>query len=457
MSDLNALIAQGIQFKAPPDPFAQYAQMQQLQQGEQANQLNQMKMAEYQRNLGQQNALRGTLAGFKSDMPVDAQVAELVRGGHLTEARSLAESHAKSAKDLRDAETAQLTNFATKTKLAGQILAGVTDEASYQRALPQLAAIDRKSAAAMPPTFDPTFVTTEVQKGLELEKQLERHFQEQNLGGTVRTMAMRKFGGGSAVVVPGSVGDVTVTPSAQLTADTSIATNKATNERMASEGRLNRANAKDIANIRTTSGGLTPEQTDALYGPNGAVTLGRLDPYKVNGRTAKILADAYILNPNTDMNALGSNAGLMRNAPYMARAQTTEMLPEILSNVVTAGKKVNYSDAKFIGAVEQFAKGQMNDPDFISYMTQRNDALLTIAGVMRGNGATDQAHRAEIEAASPTMSPAALDAWLKAQMTALAPRLKQAAKVTRTPGAAAAEGLPAPAAAGKWGKAEAEK
>ena len=203
--------------------------------------------------------------------------------------------------------------------------------------------------------------------------------------------------------------------------------------------------------------GLTPAQDEALYGENGAVTLGKLDPYKVNGRTAVILANAYIKNPNTDMNALASNAGLMRNAPYMARAQTTEMLPEILNNVVTAGKKVNYSDAKFIGAVEQFAKGQMNDPDFISYMTQRNDALLTIAGVMRGNGATDQAHRAEIEAASPTMSPAALDAWLKAQMTALAPRLKQAAKVTRTPGAAAAEGLPAPAAAGKWGKAEAEK
>lgn len=180
--------------------------------------------------------------------------------------------------------------------------------------------------------------------------------------------------------------------------------------------------------------GLTPEQDEALYGENGAVTLGKLDPYKVNSRTAVILANAYIKNPATDMNALASNASLMRNAPYMARAQTTEMLPEILNNVTAAGKKVDYSDAKFIGAVQQFAKGQMNDPDFISYMAQRNDALLTIAGVMRGNGATDQAHRAEIEAASPTMSPTALDAWLKAQMTALAPRLRQASKVTRTPG-----------------------
>ena len=59
MADLNALIAQGAQFQAPVDPFAQYGKMQQLQQGQQANQLNQMKMQEYQRGLQEQNALRG--------------------------------------------------------------------------------------------------------------------------------------------------------------------------------------------------------------------------------------------------------------------------------------------------------------------------------------------------------------------------------------------------------------
>lgn len=58
MADLNALIAQGAQFHAPVDPFAQYAKMQQLQQGQQANMLNQMKMQEYQRSLEEQNRLR---------------------------------------------------------------------------------------------------------------------------------------------------------------------------------------------------------------------------------------------------------------------------------------------------------------------------------------------------------------------------------------------------------------
>jgi len=58
MADLNALIAQGYQFQAPPDPFAQYAKMQQLGQGQQANQLNQMKMQEYQQAADERNALR---------------------------------------------------------------------------------------------------------------------------------------------------------------------------------------------------------------------------------------------------------------------------------------------------------------------------------------------------------------------------------------------------------------
>jgi len=61
MADLNALIAQGVQFQAPPDPFAQYAKMQQLDQAQQANALNRMKMDEYQRGLLEQNALRSAI------------------------------------------------------------------------------------------------------------------------------------------------------------------------------------------------------------------------------------------------------------------------------------------------------------------------------------------------------------------------------------------------------------
>jgi hypothetical protein len=59
MADLNALIAQGAQFQAMPDPFVQYGRMQQLEQGQQANQLNRMKMEEAQAAAVERNALRG--------------------------------------------------------------------------------------------------------------------------------------------------------------------------------------------------------------------------------------------------------------------------------------------------------------------------------------------------------------------------------------------------------------
>ena len=46
MADLNALIAQGYQFQAPPDPFVQYGKMQQLENSATQNRLAQQQMTE---------------------------------------------------------------------------------------------------------------------------------------------------------------------------------------------------------------------------------------------------------------------------------------------------------------------------------------------------------------------------------------------------------------------------
>lgn len=61
MADLNALIAQGAQFAAPVDPFAQYGKMQQLEQGQTTNQLNRMQLDEYQRARAEEGGLRNFL------------------------------------------------------------------------------------------------------------------------------------------------------------------------------------------------------------------------------------------------------------------------------------------------------------------------------------------------------------------------------------------------------------
>jgi hypothetical protein len=101
MADLNSLIAQGVQFRAPPDPFAQYAQMQQLQQGEQANQMNQALMQEKQRGFQEMNALRGVMSrpGFDLSTPesqrevysVAPTLAEKLISGHMGTQKTAAE------------------------------------------------------------------------------------------------------------------------------------------------------------------------------------------------------------------------------------------------------------------------------------------------------------------------------------------------------------------------------
>jgi hypothetical protein len=177
--------------------------------------------------------------------------------------------------------------------------------------------------------------------------------------------------------------------------------------------------------------GLTPEQNEALFGEKGAVTTGRLDPNRVNSKTASIFADAELKRPGTDFSKISGDIALGRNATFRQNAMTAEVLPEIMQQMVDAGKKIGFSDNRTIGKMQGWVKGEFNDPDMTEYMTQRNDALMTVARVMRGAGMTDMAHKAETEVSSPTMSPDALDAWMRGQMKSLQPRLDINRRITR--------------------------
>ena len=147
MADLNALIAQGAQFRAPPDPFAQYAQMQQLQQGEQANQLGQMKMQEYQRGLQEQNALRNVVSqpGFDPTNP-----------SHQAQAYSVAPSLAPTflekslltRKTVADIGETQMKTSAGAFKLSTeQADKAITDIGALNTAEEAVASIDQKVTA----------------------------------------------------------------------------------------------------------------------------------------------------------------------------------------------------------------------------------------------------------------------------------------------------------------------
>jgi len=196
---------------------------------------------------------------------------------------------------------------------------------------------------------------------------------------------------------------------------------------------LNAHKDSDPAAFRAqTFGATSPDGINAL---TKAVQEGRIDPTRINSRTAPILAQMEQAAPgSTNFNRLHADASLQANATFQQKAMSVDMLPALLNHVTSLGKKLNggtgYSDLKSVGMMQQFMNGQTNDPDYTEYMTARNDTLLRLAGVMRGVGMSDQAHTAEVEAMAPTLAPYALDAWLKGQMSVVTPLLERQNRIT---------------------------
>ena len=103
MADLNALIAQGAQFRIPPpvDPMGNMPQLMQMQSMQQQNQLNQMKMQESQRGRQEMNALRGVMSRPGFDLStsesqrdvynVAPTLAENLIKGHMGNLKTAAE------------------------------------------------------------------------------------------------------------------------------------------------------------------------------------------------------------------------------------------------------------------------------------------------------------------------------------------------------------------------------
>lgn len=131
---IDPRIALGVQPMQLESPVNQMAKVYALQNAAQENQLGQAKLAEYQRQIEDRNALRSTLAGFTPGMSTEAQVSALQRGGHLPEARSLAESAAKVAADKRAEEKSALDAEAKRLEIRGQAYGSVAANPTVENA-----------------------------------------------------------------------------------------------------------------------------------------------------------------------------------------------------------------------------------------------------------------------------------------------------------------------------------
>jgi hypothetical protein len=190
--------------------------------------------------------------------------------------------------------------------------------------------------------------------------------------------------------------------------------------------------------VTTSAGAKATRESKMILSPADRslaeqVAAGTMAPSQLSKRSenyTSILAEAKNINPEFDAKLSDAEKQLLGNQAFRSRGMTLEIVPDLLNNVKKAGEKLKYSEVQFIGKIEQWKNGQLNDPDFIEYMTQRNDVILTLANVMRGAGATDQSQKLEEEAFRPTLAPKALDGWVNGQLKAVEPRIRQYEKAT---------------------------
>jgi hypothetical protein len=165
MADLNALIAQGAQFQAPVDPFAQYGKMQQLQQGQQANALNQMKMEEMQAATAERNALRQlnpASPDYESQLfKVNPTMGIAYRKEAATAAAQQATQQAQKAQALK-------TNLDNHRSF----LVGVNDQPSYDAWRTLTAQNIPELASILPAQFSAEVKDSLLKKADDVSKQL---------------------------------------------------------------------------------------------------------------------------------------------------------------------------------------------------------------------------------------------------------------------------------------------
>ena len=157
--------------------------------------------------------------------------------------------------------------------------------------------------------------------------------------------------------------------------------------------------------------------------PSGRITTPMLDAFEAAAERASELGKPLSVEDLRKMDfeatknrSTGRTAG---SRLTLQRKQNIEAAFGLLNDLKKTSNKLDYSQARFIGNIEKFKNGQLNDPIFTEYMSQRADALFVLGNALKQNGLTDKSIEVEEEAFNPTLSPKAFNAWYNTQLRAL--------------------------------------
>lgn len=250
---IDSNIALGVKPIQIENPMNALAQMMQIKSAQQADQLNGMKMDEYSRGVESQNRLRQLMGGFGADHSSNQQ--KLLQGGYLKEAQDYGKNQADIAKAQADiGKTQSETQYKNvemahkRIDLMGQVFGYVRSNPSADSAMQatdylvqngvmtaeQAAATKAKIAADPSPATIAALATQAYQSALSAKDQLPK-LGDFNAGGSQQFTSTDPL-----------TGKITMTAQQPITES---ANNIANNQRIASEGRLNRGQQLTIAEM----------------------------------------------------------------------------------------------------------------------------------------------------------------------------------------------------------------
>jgi hypothetical protein len=230
---IDASIPLGVKPFQIESPINQLAKVLQIGGMQQDQQMGQMKMDEYRRSVDDQNALRADLSGAGAD-PYNV----LIRHGRVKEATDFAKGKADITKTTADTEKSQLETAHKRIDMLGQVSGWVRQNPTPENAAqaiqhlqmqgvltPQQAQQEMAKVQADPsPQGIANFADMAFRASLQAKDQLPK-LQTNNIGGQTVTQSIDAVTGKPSVV--GAMQN-TVSPDAQLQANTSTANNQRT-------------------------------------------------------------------------------------------------------------------------------------------------------------------------------------------------------------------------------------
>ena len=341
-------------------PMNALTNLMKFRQADQESNLNAMKMQEYERARTEEQGLRQYLSGGPEVEAPDLASPEtrrnLLRYG---------KAGAAQAKALSEQDTAALTQRETEFKIQKSRKdfiaqaqrdtsqnpsdANITAYKEDLMANPLFTNAEKAQMAAgadrilaMPVNQRQQFMASQGASASELKPTLT----PQDFGGGKRVITTPAFGG-AATLVPGS--EITKTPTfADITSQGQLAVSQG--QLKVSQGQLKVAQDR----LAKEGAALDPAENAAI---SKAIIEGRLDPNRVNGRNAKILATTLLANPEANVLELGVSASGATAAERSLATQTAKMSTaaneanKMVDVVRTLSDKVNRTEFPTINAI----------------------------------------------------------------------------------------------------------